>query len=118
MHFCILGQSNGPLIYQTQRDLNQTNQGHLSIAAYFNKLKRYWDELDNLNGILVCKCGKMTECTCGVTAKFLEIEGQSKLMQFLMRLNDDYEPVRNQILSMNPLPSVNKAYYLVQRIEK
>ncbi|GJT91593.1 retrovirus-related pol polyprotein from transposon TNT 1-94 [Tanacetum coccineum] len=35
-----------------------------------------------------------------------------------MRLNDDLEAVRNQILSMNPLPNLNEAYYIVQQVEK
>ncbi|GJU46666.1 putative reverse transcriptase domain, ribonuclease H-like domain, aspartic peptidase domain protein [Tanacetum coccineum] len=58
-------------------------------------------------------CGKLRECTCGVTEKFIEIDTTSKLMQFLMRLNDDFKAVRNQILSMDPLPNLNKAYYIV-----
>lgn len=61
---------------------------------------------------------KMRECSCGITEKFMEIEGRSKLMQFLMRLNNDYESVRNQILSMDSFPTVNKAYYIVQQVEK
>ena len=35
-----------------------------------------------------------------------------------MGLNSGYEVVRNQILSMDPLPNVNKAYYIVQQVEK
>ncbi|GJW81111.1 retrovirus-related pol polyprotein from transposon TNT 1-94 [Tanacetum coccineum] len=33
-------------------------------------------------------------------------------------LNDEYESVRSQILAMDPLPTVNKAYCIVQQIEK
>jgi len=39
-------------------------------------------------------------------------------MQFLMGLNSGYEVVRSQILAMDPIPPVNKAYYLIQRVEK
>nr|GEV27950.1 probable carboxylesterase 2 [Tanacetum cinerariifolium] len=63
-------------------------------------------------------CRKIRECTCGVTEKFLEIDSRSKLIQFLIRLNDDFEAVRNQILSMDPLPNLNKAYYIVQQVKK
>ncbi|GJX48961.1 hypothetical protein Tco_0275806 [Tanacetum coccineum] len=45
-------------------------------------------------------------------------ESNSKLIQFLMKLSGGYEFVRSQILAMDPLPSVNKAYYIVQQIEK
>ncbi|PWA55640.1 hypothetical protein CTI12_AA424070 [Artemisia annua] len=43
------GQSNGPLLYQLERELSKITQGNLSIAAFFNTLKRCWDELQNLN---------------------------------------------------------------------
>ncbi|XP_071699597.1 uncharacterized protein [Rutidosis leptorrhynchoides] len=35
------GQSNGPLIYQIERELSKVNQGGLTVAAYYNKLKRF-----------------------------------------------------------------------------
>ena len=41
-----------------------------------------------------------------------------KLIQFLMKLNDEFESVRSQLLAMDSLHNVNKAYYLVQQIEK
>ncbi|GJW47249.1 hypothetical protein Tco_0078895 [Tanacetum coccineum] len=84
-------QSNGPLIYHVERELSKVTQGNSTIAAYFNKLKKFWDELHSLNGIPVCSCGKIRECTCGITDKFLEIDTRSKLMQFLMRLDDDFK---------------------------
>nr|XP_043629779.1 uncharacterized protein LOC122601070 [Erigeron canadensis] len=112
------GQSNGPLIYQGERELSKVSQGDLSVAAYYNKMKRYWDELTSLNGIPTCVCGKIQECTCGIAKKYQEIESKTKLMQFLMRLNDGFESVRNQIMSMDHLPNINKAYYIVQQVEK
>nr|GFA25326.1 hypothetical protein [Tanacetum cinerariifolium] len=112
------GQSNRPLIYQLERELSHICQVSLSIASYFTKLKRCWDELQNLNGLPTCTCGKMRDCSYGILDKFLEIDSGSKLMQFLMKLSDEYKAVRSQILGMDPLPNVNKAYYIVQQIEK
>ncbi|GKA86819.1 retrovirus-related pol polyprotein from transposon TNT 1-94, partial [Tanacetum coccineum] len=109
-------QSNGPIIYQIERELSNVVQGNLFVSAYFNKMKKFWDKLDNLNGMPVCTCGKMN--TCEILDKVLEMESRSKLIQFLMKLNDDFESVRSQILSMDPLPNVNKAYYIVQQVEK
>nr|GEV15004.1 hypothetical protein [Tanacetum cinerariifolium] len=45
-------------------------------------------------------------------------DSNSKLIQFLMKLNDEYESVRSQILAMDQVPTVNKTYYIVQQIEK
>ncbi|XP_071714238.1 uncharacterized protein [Rutidosis leptorrhynchoides] len=106
------GQSNGPLDYQIERELSTVNQGSLTVAAYYNKLNRFCDELQSLNGIPTCSCRRLRECTCGIADKFLEIDSRSKIMQFLMRLNDEFESVRSQILSMDPLTTINKAYFI------
>lgn len=39
-------------------------------------------------------------------------------MQFLKWLNDKYESLRNQILVLDPLPSVYKAYSMALSVEK
>lgn len=39
-------------------------------------------------------------------------------MKFLIHLDDDYDSIRGQILPMEPLPTVNKAYLMIQRIKK
>lgn len=40
------------------------------------------------------------------------------LIQFLMGLNDGYEVVKSQILLLDPFPTINKAYDMIQRVEK
>lgn len=60
----------------------------------------------------------MKECICVVFDKFLEMDSHLKLILFLMKLNDEYESVRSQILATDPLPNMNKAYYIAQQIEK
>lgn len=55
-------------------------------------------------------CGHMDLCTCQVKDKIEEFETQGKLIQFLMGLNEAYKGVRNQILTMEPLPNVNRAF--------
>ncbi|GJR42949.1 pyridoxal 5'-phosphate synthase-like subunit PDX1.2 [Tanacetum coccineum] len=87
------GQSNGQLVYQLEGELSKISQSNLLVASYFNKLKKCWDELHNINGMPTCNCGKMREYTCSVLEK-------------------------SQILAMDPLPTVNKAYCIVQQIEK
>nr|GEU60105.1 hypothetical protein [Tanacetum cinerariifolium] len=120
-----------------------------------------------------CDCRKIKECTCDVLEKFMLRDNNSKLIQFLMKLNDDQccktRPTRrinrrldatrpptlpinvtgsnkqvnrgqqrstmvnggqtcqkhsnpagiwSQILSLDPLPTTNKAYYIIQQIKK
>ncbi|VFQ91428.1 unnamed protein product [Cuscuta campestris] len=64
-----------------------------------------------------CECGKLKECDCDFLEKWTAIENRNKLMQFLMKLNDDYEGVRSNMLATEPLPTLSRAFYVIQQIE-
>ncbi|KAK4393927.1 hypothetical protein Sango_1863500 [Sesamum angolense] len=81
--------------------------GESDVTAYYTSMKQLWDELACLMPPVLCSCGK---CTCGSNkAKTDQIEA-SQLIQFLTGLNESYDNIRNQILVLDPLPHVNKAY--------
>ncbi|CAL9023896.1 unnamed protein product [Prunus brigantina] len=103
-------QSNAPRIFQLQRDIASLHQGQMSVAGYFTKMKGLWDELGSYND--------SPSCSCGAMKKHHEKEERNALMQFLMGLNESYSAVRGQILLMNPLPSLRRAYALVSQEEK
>lgn len=46
------------------------------------------------------------------------MDNGDRLIQFLLGLNDSFDHVRNQILIMEPLPSLNRAYSIVLSVEK
>ena len=108
------GESNGPLLYQLEKDIANLYQGGDSVAVYYTKFKKLWDELADLFEVPVCASG----ANCSAIKRTFEIDQRRKLMQFLMHLNDDYDSVRGQILLLDPLPTVNKAYAMVQRVER
>ena len=60
----------------------------------------------------------ISQCTYGVTKSIVEITTFNHLMQLLMGINDSFDHIQNQIMLMDPLPSVNKAYSMVLRVEK
>lgn len=66
---------------------------------------KYWDELTYLTPV--------PECACGAAKVMSDTIDSNRLMQFLMGLNDMYDSIIGQILLMEPLPSVNKAYSLI-----
>ncbi|XP_073112179.1 uncharacterized protein [Elaeis guineensis] len=104
------GESNGPLLYQIRPEISSFSQENISVMVYFTKLKKLWDELSCLMNFSIC--------TCGAAKTVASIENEDRLIQFLMGLNDSYDHVRNQILLLDPLPTVNKAYSMVLRVEK
>ncbi|KAF7830598.1 uncharacterized protein G2W53_012931 [Senna tora] len=104
------GSSNGPHLYQIQQEISSTRQGGGSVTTYYNKIKRGWDEMDRVYPMPTCTCGK---CTCELKKKITNLLASMKLLQFLMGLNPVYDVVRTQILNLDPLPAVNKAYNMV-----
>ncbi|KAG8649482.1 hypothetical protein MANES_08G099611v8 [Manihot esculenta] len=102
-------ECNGTMIYELQRKISLISQDNASASVYFTKLKGFWDELGSME--------TLPPCTCGASKAIDEINNRNRLMQFLMGLSDAYGTVRDQILGMDPLPSVNKAYSMVLKFE-
>ncbi|KAL0402463.1 UNVERIFIED_CONTAM: hypothetical protein Slati_4276200 [Sesamum latifolium] len=63
----------------------------------------------------MCSCGR---CICDSNKAKTEEIKENQLMQFLMGLSEPYDSIRSQILVLDPLPSVNKAYSMVLRVER
>ena len=103
-------QSNGPKILQIDKELNSFEQGNLSIAEYFTKLKSLWDAYDSLVKLPKCSCGL---CTCDVNGSIVELIKNQRLYKFLMGLNGAYKTVRGNILMIKPVPDVNTAYSIL-----
>ncbi|KAF7138291.1 hypothetical protein RHSIM_Rhsim07G0134800 [Rhododendron simsii] len=103
-------QGNAPRIFQIQKSISSHAQGSMSVSTYYTKLKALWDELASYKTQPTCSCGGMKV--------YHEQREHDQIMQFLMGLNESYNPIRGQILLMNPLPSVRKAYSLVTQEEK
>lgn len=102
-------RSNGPKIARLQREISSYMQGNQSILVYFNNLTALWNELDMILPPLNCMCGARNVA--------VKREENQKLMQFLNGLNDGYESVRSQVLFLDPLPSVDRAYSMILQVE-
>ncbi|XP_075096203.1 uncharacterized protein LOC142174321 [Nicotiana tabacum] len=104
------GQSNLAQLFELQKQLIETVQGSNNIATYFNNMKTIWDEIELLDARVVCSCA---ECKCGASEKNNALEERQKLVQFLMGLNESYTSCRGNIMMMNPLPDIDRAYFLL-----
>ncbi|KAL6212990.1 hypothetical protein ACLB2K_018205 [Fragaria x ananassa] len=84
--------------------------GSDTVTMFFTKLKSLWDERDTICDLQACNCAE--------GAKVGEYIKNLKTMQFIMGLNANYDTVRGNIVSLDPLPSVNKVYSMALRHEK
>ncbi|XP_021857776.2 uncharacterized protein [Spinacia oleracea] len=112
------GQSNGPLIYQLKKEIESLTQQNMTIVTYYGKLKKLWDEMQNLRAFPSCTCGVMMQCSCQFLKKIAEFEEEDKMMKFLLGLNGRFDSTVTNVLSMDPLPSINRVFSITQQIEK
>ncbi|GLT64494.1 hypothetical protein SLA2020_369830 [Shorea laevis] len=107
-------QGNASRVHELKLELATLTQQTRSVSAYFTKLKPIWDELQAHEPVPVCTCG----CTCGAAKEYAKARETERIHQFLMGLNENFSTTRSQILSMDPLPSLNKVYAMVTKEEK
>ncbi|XP_075085043.1 uncharacterized protein LOC142168280 [Nicotiana tabacum] len=103
----IFRQSSGSKFIQIQRKIGAISQGTSDIASYFTRLRSLWDEMSTAYVGPVCSCGALP--------KFIE---ELKLFWFLAGLNESYSTIKSNILMMTPLPTVRRAYSMLQLDEK
>lgn len=102
---------NGPQIFQLKRQLATLSQDQNSVSHYFTKLKSVWDKLQQYRSI--CSC-----CTCGGAKFVVDFLQYEYLMNFLMGLNESYANTHAQLLLMDPPPSIDRAFSLVNQEEQ
>ncbi|PIN07275.1 hypothetical protein CDL12_20161 [Handroanthus impetiginosus] len=83
---------------------------HHESMTYYGKLKSFWDEMQSLNLIPLCKCG----CRCSVAKKMQTVRKKEKVFDFLMGLDEVYSTVRSQFLR----PNLGRAYPSAAQEEK
>ena len=103
-------QTNGPRVFNLQKDIAELHQGELSITDFLTQLKVFWDQLQNLSPFPSCTCGK---CICNINKRLTDLQIRESVMKFLMGLNDSFSQVQSQVLLMDRIPSLSKVYSLL-----
>ncbi|KAH7545427.1 hypothetical protein FEM48_Zijuj01G0092700 [Ziziphus jujuba var. spinosa] len=107
---------NGPRIQQLKTSIAKCEQPKsMSVTTYYDKLNVLWEELFKHEPLISCNC--CSSCTAASLHQARREQG--KLHDFLMGLNTDlYAQLRTNILSQDPLPSLDRAYQLVIQDER
>ncbi|XP_052477253.1 uncharacterized protein LOC128032616 [Gossypium raimondii] len=103
-------------ISDLQKEIYAFKQDDKTVTDYFTELKILWDELLQFRPLPSCSCP--TPCSCGAVATARSYHNQDYVIRFLKGLNDSFSAVRSQILLMDPLPSINKAFSKVIQQER
>ncbi|XP_021773091.1 uncharacterized protein LOC110737042 [Chenopodium quinoa] len=111
--FCVV---SGTRICQLKMSLGDCKQGKTdSVAAYFGRIAKIWDELNTYITVPVCSCGS---CKCNIVAQVEKLRQEDFLHQFLIVLDEAYGSIRGQLLAQDPLPTVDKAYQQIIQAER
>ncbi|KZV44373.1 hypothetical protein F511_18069 [Dorcoceras hygrometricum] len=107
---------NGPRVHQLKTDIAACKQLGQEMMTYYGRLKMMWDELANYEPIPACRCG---HCTCNISVEIERIREEERIHQFLMGFDDVmYGTLSTNLLSMEPLPNLNRVYSTVIQEER
>ncbi|GJV31700.1 putative RNA-directed DNA polymerase [Tanacetum coccineum] len=96
---------DGSVTFNLHKSINSLSQDGMPLSDYYHKLNSLWRQFDALTSLPACSC---------TVKKEIEKHNQLiKLMQFLMGLDDVYLPIRSNILSKDPLPSMKSAFAII-----
>ncbi|GJW20343.1 reverse transcriptase domain-containing protein [Tanacetum coccineum] len=80
-----------------------------------DELEETYDKMDGYREFVILTL--LPTCTCAAHEGVLKYNQLVRLMQFLMGLNDIYQPTRSNLLARDPLPDVKEAFVVVSREE-
>ena len=99
-----------PEIHKLKAEIASCKQNNQEVVEFFSRLIGLWNELDNYIQIPPCKCSS--------AEKIVKTMEEDTIHQFLMGLDDErYSIVQSHILAMDPLPSIEKIFNMVQQEE-
>ena len=98
-----------------EQQIAEITQGNLFVAEFYTKIRGFWDEMQAIDPTPVCICNK---CTYNLTQRILKQQQEHMLIQFIMKLHDQFSSVQGKILMMRPLPNVSDAYRLFSQEEE
>jgi hypothetical protein len=112
-----LSQGHYIRISELQCEIFALKQDSRSVSEFFTSLEILWVELEAYLPAPVCSCLMHCVCNFGVVNSMHQHE-ITRSIHFLTGLNEHFDPVRAQILLMNPLPSLNNLFSMVFQYER
>ena len=108
-------QDDAPRVYEIEQRLSTIQQGSMDISTYYTELVTLWEEYKNYVEIPVCTCGR---CECNAALLWEKMQQKSRVMKFLMGLNEAYESTRRHILMLKPIPDIEDVFNMVAQDER
>ncbi|XP_074322741.1 uncharacterized protein LOC141703761 [Apium graveolens] len=108
------GYTSMTQVYSLEQQLAELSQGSNNISEFFTKIKMIWDAVNDANPFPTCTCLK---CTCNLEHRVYQMQQDQRMIQFIMKLNEEFASVRGNILMQYPMPNIANAYRLFAQEE-
>ncbi|GKA29531.1 ribonuclease H-like domain-containing protein [Tanacetum coccineum] len=95
---------DGSVVFNLMQKINNLKQDDLSVPGLYI-VKFFVRRVDILTILPACVCENRPACCCENKTASAKHNQLIRLMQFLMGLNDVYQPIRSTILAKDPLPN-------------
>ena len=99
------GYTSMTQLFSLEQKVSEIRQGNDSVSEFYTNLKTLWDNIDDVSPLPICSCGAQ------------QLQESQRVIQFLMKLNDNYSVIRGNILMLNPLPNVTQVYRMISQEE-
>lgn len=107
-------QSDVYRLADLQIEIFTISQGNKSVTDYFASLQILWDKFTNLNPLAVCVC----ECFCNIATTMSRKQETNLIICFLKVLIASFSNVKSQIMTMDPMATMNKVFSLLLQFER
>lgn len=94
-------------------EISNCVQGDKDVATFFDKLSKYWEELDSIKRVKSCVA--IGSCSCCQESDDEAME--DRVVKFLVGLNDSFGVVRSNIFAKEEVPHIDKVYEIVSQEE-
>nr|GEW31840.1 ribonuclease H-like domain-containing protein [Tanacetum cinerariifolium] len=100
---------DGYVIFNIVQKINYLKQGELFVPEYCHSLNSLWREFDIIS--------LLPACTCASYEGVLKHNQLVRIMQFLVGLNDVYQPTRSNLLAKDPFPDIKETFAVISSEE-
>ncbi|XP_074322963.1 uncharacterized protein LOC141659923 [Apium graveolens] len=108
------GYTSVTQVFSLEQNLSEMKQGQQSVSEFYTQIKTVWVSMDDASPLPICTCEK---CTCLLSGRMKQVQQTHRMLQFLIKLNDQFVMVRANILMMVPLPDLTQVFRMVTQEE-
>lgn len=108
-------QGNSMCVAELKVELYHLKQGNMSVTDFFTHMSTILEEIATHRPTPACICP--VKCACDAIHEMVKYNEDDAVIRFVTGLNESFSMIKSQILMMDPLPPLNRAFSLVVQFE-